>query len=548
MRNIKIYDTFKSLLVVLLAAFFITSCKKNEEENLEPARLFKAGEISIASGETSAKLKWPVPILSAGKPLTYTVDFSTDQAFSTIAYTKVVDTAGITVTDENLLVKTKYYARVKANAFQDQPESKYTISSTFEITGLQLFQQIRDEEIKETTATLRFAKTVGLTSIVLKPATGTAITVALTVADAAAGLKAITGLTGGTLYTATLQIGTRPVGTLTFSTLATTNYSVIVTNAADLISNIASAAGGAVIGLAPGTYDISAVTTNIVSKSITLKSTSGDPANTKVIFKEITLENTGAGVTLSGIEFDGNNTAAYFLNLIGTVAANGAAATFTNINVDNCIVHGTTTAFLRANRGTAARDHKINGITVNNSTVYDMGANSSASYYAFHLDKLEFKTLTISKSTFYNFGAGLLTANTLIASDIPVININFSTFNAFGSNTKYILVDANTNPINATIANNIFANAPKGPVNAAAIRSSGTGSTVAFTNNNVFNLFNAVGGNVAVTFPATVTVTGPQSINLGWDMNTVSFTLPANSPLRTASTTGGPIGAPKWTY
>ena len=550
-----IYQSGTKLVLLFAAILLITACEKNEEETLPAPRLFKASDIKVEAGQTSAKIKWGVPLLSTGKALTYTVDFSTSPAFTTIAYTKVVDTAGITVTEDNIALRTTYYARVKANAFGDQPESKSITSSSFSLTGIQLFAPVRDTELRENSVTLRFANDATITSIKLTPENGTAITIPITTADLTAaganatppGKKDITGLTGGVKYTAQLLGGTKDKGILTFTTLAVTNYTLKISPTDDLAATITAAANGAVIGLNPGTYNVTALNTYITGKTITLKSTSGNPADTKVNFKEIDLEGTGAGVTLSGIEFDGTTAAAaYFLNFIGTQAANGAAATFTNVVVDNCIVHGTTTSFLRANRGTAVKDHKITGITVSNSVVYDMGANSSAAYYTFHLDKLEFKTLTVSKSTFYNSGAGLITANTLIGSDIPVITVSYNTINGFGGAAKYAVLDANTNPVNATIQNNIIANTPRSAtVAAAAIRSSGTGSTVVFTYNNTFGLFTAVGGTTAVTIPASLT---NQTVDLGWNFATVNFTLPVGSSLRTSSSNSTALGDPRWTY
>jgi hypothetical protein len=539
---------FKFVVLLLIIAA-ISSCKKEDDVPTEPARIFKPSDVKIAAGETSAKLTWTVPLMSTGKTFKYSIDFSTDSLFATVNYTTIADTAGVTVTEDNLAVRTKYYARVKANATESQPESKYIRSGAFQLTGIQLFTDIRDNEIKENNITLRYTPTVGLTSIVLTLATGTATTVTLSTTDASAGLKAITGLTAGTKYIAELFAGTKSKGITTFTTLAPTTYTVKLNPGDDLAAAISSSANGAIIGLNPGTYTLSA-TAFITQKTITIKSTSGNPTDTKVNYKEIDLEGTGAGVTLSGIEFDGTASASlYFFNFIGSQAANGAAATFTNVVVDNCIAHGSTTSFLRGDRGTAARDFKITGITVNNSIVYDMGLNGSSAYYTFHVNKMQFNTITISKSTFYNAGPGLVTASTTYAGDvIPTVAITNSTFNGFGGNAKYALLDANANPINFTILNSIFANTPKsGTVNATAIRGTGAGSTLKISNSNYFNLFSALTGGTALTF-GTATLASNQSINTGWTTTTTDFTIAVGSPLRSAGSTGGPIGDPRWTY
>lgn len=544
-----IYQLGFKLMLLSLLAIAISSCKKEDEAPTDPARIFKPSDVKIAAGETAAKLTWTLPIMSTGKALKYSIDFSTDSLFSAIKYTTTSDTAGVTVTEENLAVRTKYYARVKANATESQPESKYVRSSAFQLTGIQLFLAIRDAEIKENNIVLRYTPTVGLSSIVLTPTTGVAITSTLSTTDATAGLKSVTGLTAGTKYTAELFQGTKSKGITTFTTLAPTTYTIKLNPGDDLAAAITGAANGAVIGLNPGTYNLT-LASFITQKTITIKSTSGNPSDTKINYKEIDIEGTGAGVTLSGIELDGTlNTSSYFLNLIGSQAVNGAAATFTNIVVDNCIVHGSTTAFLRGDRGTGARDFKITGITVNNSVVYDMGANGTSTYYTFNITKLQFSTITVSKSTFYNCGPGLVLASTIATGDqTPSVLISNSTINGFGGSAKYALLDANTNPINFSIQNSIFANTPKSStVVAAAIRGTGTGSSIAITNSNYFNLSTALTGGTALTFgPAVLTST--QTINLGWTAATNDFTLPVGSALRTAGSTGGAIGDPRWTF
>ncbi|TCO19358.1 uncharacterized protein DUF4957 [Pedobacter psychrotolerans] len=536
-----------AMLVLMIIA--LNACKKSEDQPDEPARLFKPSEVKITSGETQAKLTWTVPLMATGKTLKYSIDFSTDSTFATIKYSATSDTAGVTVTEDNIPVRTKYYARVKANATADQPESKYVRSSVFQLSGTQLFLAVRDNDIKETNITLRFKPTVGLSSIVLTPATGAAVTTSLSTADAAAGIKTISGINAGVLYSAELFDGTKSKGLVTFTTLLPTNYTVKLNPGDDLAAAITNAANGAIIGLNPGTYTLAA-TSFITQKTITIKSTSGNPTDTKVNYKEIDLEGTGAGVTLSGIEFDGTAGASlYFINFIGSQAANGSAATFTNVVVENCIVHGSTTAFLRGDRGTAARDFKITNITVNNTIVYDMGLNGSSAYYTFHVNKMQFNTIGISKSTFYNAGPGLVTASTTYAGDVvPTVAISNSTFNGFGGNAKYILLDANANPIKFTILNSILANTPKsGTVNAAAIRSTGAGSTLSISNSNYFNLSSALTGGTTLTF-GTATLTSNQTQNLGWSATTTDFTLSANSTLRTAGNTGSSIGDPRWTY
>lgn len=546
MNRFLLLPDFKIVFLFVLV-IFISSCKKDAEQPSEAPRSFKPSDVKVAAGATSAKLTWTKPILSTG-PLSYSVDFSMDSTFATVIYTATSDTTGVVVTDENLTVRTPYFARVKAVATTTQPESKYLRSASFQLSGVQLFLPVRDNEIKETNVSLRFTPETGLTIIVLTPATGSAITAVLTAGDAAAGIKAIAGLTGSTRYTAELFAGTKSKGITSFTTQVQTVYTAKLSPGDDLAAAISGAANGAIIGLEPGVYTLSAATF-ITQKSITLKSTSGNPSDTKVNFKEFDIEGTGAGISFSGIEFDGTpNAALYFINFIGSQAASASAATFTNVGVDNCFVHGAATSFLRADRGAAARDFKINGISVNNSILYDMGTNGSSAYYTFHLNKMQFNTLTVSNSTLYNAGPGLIAASTTVTADIPVIVIRNTTVNGFGGNAKYALLDVSANPVNFSIQNSIIANTPKsGLVNAAAVRSTGPGSTLSMSNTNYFNLSTAVTGGAPLTF-GTMTLSNTQTQVLSWNSETSVFTLPAGSPLRTASNSGTAIGDPRWTY
>jgi hypothetical protein len=540
--NINIYSSFLAFSFLLL----ITSgCKKvNTSTDLSTPRLFKPGAITVSAGQTSAKISWVVPLFASGQKLSYTAEFSKDTLFATTDFTLTTDTAGVTATDDKLAVRQKYYVRVKANAYADQPESKWMESSGFSISGTQLFQPVRELEIKETSVTLRFTPTVGLNKITLTPATGQAVNVALTTTEAAAGLKVLTGLAPATKYSAELFLDTKSKGFLTFTTLPVTVYSVTLNPGDDLAATIAAAANNAIIGLNPGTYNLTAIATPILNKTITLKSTSYNPKDTKVNFKEFTLKGTGAGIKVSGIEFDGiaPGSASYFINLTGAVA-DADAAQFTSITIENCIIHNTANCLIRANRA-AVGAHKIDFIKVTNTIGYD---NPVSTYDYFTLDKLAFNRLDVTKSTFYNLSRSIINCPTVLTGlPAPVMVIDQCDFNNLGSDaTKYVILDANTNPVTFTMQNSIIANVPRvAGVAAAAIRASV--GTVSFNNNDVFKFVTTLGGTTAVTLPATAT--NNRTTDLGWNATTTDFTLPATSDLRTFSTTGAAIGDPRWTY
>lgn len=537
------------LLFALLVVTVFFACKK-DNETLEAPRLFKVSNIKVSTAQTSATLTWTAPLMSTGQSLHYTIDIAQDSTFATIDFTYHTDSLQLTVTDDSLKTKTHYYARVKADATATQAESKYLrTTSYFQISGLQLFLAVRDNEIKENSIVLRYMPTIGLSSIVLSYKNGKDSTVILSTSDASAGFKSITGLQAATTYTAELFLGTRNVGSTSFTTLAKTNYSVILNPGDDLGATIQAAANNAIIGLNPGSYNLS-VATFITQKTLTLQSTSGNPTDTKITSKELDLEGTGAGLTLSGLEIDGtSNSASYIVNLIGSQANNASAAGFTNVTIDNCIIHGAANCLLRGDRGSAASVQQIGTMSVSNSLVYDIGSNGASTYCLFNVSKLQFTAINMTKSTLYNFGPGIAVASTVLTGSVPSITIDHCTMNGWGGATKYLLLDANTNPVNFSLKNSIFANSPKaGTVNANALRSAGSNISTTVSNCNYFSLWSALSGGSALAFPATVSMSSNQVLDLGWTTMTTDFTLPASSVLRSAADDGKAIGDPRWTY
>lgn len=556
MKKILNLNSYLSLLAVGLLLLIAGGCKKvNVSDDLSTPRLFKPGGLSVSADQTTAKVSWTATLFTTGFKPTYTAQFSRDTTFATVDFTMTTDSIAVTATDDKLIPRQKYWVRVKTNASNGQAESNWIESSKFSITGIQLFLPVRELEIKETAVTLRFTPTVGLTKITMTPASGTAFDVTLSTADAAAGFKVITGLSPATAYTAELY-DTKSKGYVNFTTQPLTTYSVILNNGDDLAAAIAAAANNAVIGLNPGTYNLTAIATAIIQKTITLKSTSYNPKDTKVTFKEFTLKGTGAGINLIGIEFDGAapGSAAYFINLTGAVA-DADASTFTSITVDNCIVHNLANCFIRANRA-AVNAHKIDFIKVNNTIAYDV--TSSSTYDFFTLDKLNFNKLDITKSSFYNLGRSVINCPTVLTqTPAPAITINQCDFNNLGLDaTKYVILDANTNSVTFSMTNSIFANTPRvSGVNAAAVRATGAATAITMVNNNFFKFFTTTAQTATVSLPSQAV--NNTATDLGWTAaqtafsatpGTGDFTLPVGSSLRTSSTIGGAIGDPRWAY
>jgi hypothetical protein len=543
----KISNTF---IPVFLVGVTLVACKK-ETDSLEPMRMFTpAGAIKSDNGETRVKLTWnPSLYTTASSGVTYTVEVAADTLFATpVILTVQTDTAGVVFTDEQLEIKTNYFARIRANALGDRPESKPVVSNRFRIRGEQIFSPVIGNDIRDKSVLLRWRETADLTKIVVTRAGGSnPIEYSVTAEDIAAEQKRLTGLTPSQNYTAEIFAGARSKGIISFTTKEESNFTITVAPTDNLHEIIASAENGDVIGLEPGVHDYSDANLVIAQKHLTIQSVSGNPENTKLLFKEVNLKGTGAGVKLSGIHFDGTAAnAAYFLNLSG-MGSDSEAANFTSILVENSIVQYTANCFMRANRG-GNNAHKIESIVITNTIGYDNGASSTYNYIM--LDKLEFKKLEITNSTFFNSARAFISwATNLTMPAKPVITMDQVTLNSFGYATRNnILMDANGNLVNFTLQNSIIANAPRQEsVGTSLVRAAAEGSDISVRNNNLFKLTTGGETPAPLTFPSYVQQSNNQAVDLGWTPTTRTFELPTGSPLRTAGTTGGAIGDPRWT-
>lgn len=551
------YKNIVGLWLPALLVLFALSCEKKIEQEFVPERMFMPGDIVATNGETSVKLQWRNSLFTETIPESYTVQIAKDSLFAgAIDHTVETDTNAITITDAVLTVKQKYFARVKANALGSSAESKWVNSSGFLITGEQIFLAINDAELKDKSVVLKWRVTPGITKIVLTPDGGAAADHTVAAGEATAGSKLITGLTPKTKYKAEIFAGTLPKGLINFETKELSLYTVRLSPGQSLFDAVTAAANNDVIGLEPGTYDIkdgAGVFANlaILQKTISIVSVSNDPTNTKVNFREITLRGTGAGVTLKGIEFDGapstaaGQQALYFLNLTGATTDDGAS-TFTDIIVENCIVHDMGNDFLRGNRA-ANNAHKINSVKVKSSRLYN-SAMINNNYTFLQINKLEFQAIEFTNSTLYNLGRGLIDwdANITVPGT-PYILIDQCTINNLGlAGLDNSLLDLNANAISVTIRNSIIGNIPYPGQTVGNNLMRGANSTVTVTHTNYFKFSNGAATPIALTFPATVALVNTKTIDLGWISTTTDFSLPAGHELRTSGTSGGAVGDPRW--
>ncbi len=542
-----------SSLLVLVIMIVWSGCTKTDEEPVLP-RQFKPGDFTIQAGETQARLQWGASQFAA--PGTkYRLEVSTDTNFAAAAPISVELEENVYVlTEADLEVEVKYFARVKASAINTTDESGWVHSNGFMITGEQIFFPVLDAELKDKAVTLRWRPTNGLTRIALTPDGGAVQNITLDAADNTAALKLITDLTAETNYTAAIYAGNVRKGIISFTTKEPSIYTTVLTPADNLVNAVAAAADGDMIGLEPGTYDCVDATSAYVNlvieqKSITIASVSGNPADTKVNYREITLKGSGAGVKLMGISFDGlaaGSGSLYFLNLVGQ-NSDSEASDFRSIEVNNCVVSNMGNCFFRGNRA-ANNAHKMDTMRILNSVIKD--SRHISAYTFFTMEKLEFESLELVNSTFHRLGRAFIGYSTNITVPLtPRILINQCTINSFGRDGRNnFFIDMNANQCNLSISNSIIANTPMPgqTTGSSLIRGGNAVATLSFSN--YFNLSDGAATPADLSWPALLTQQNVSMENLGWNNDTDDFTLPAASPLRTAGSSGGPIGDPRWAF
>lgn len=556
---------YRQLFCLLVLGLVFAACSKSIDGIVDDPsmnRSFIPSNLRTRTAVDSAIITWNLPVLASGKKYSYTIDVSRDSLFGSIDFTTVSDTTGVVILEPTLALATKYFARVKVNAYKGASESKYlTGTSSFAINGQQYLKAIRDFEITKSSVLLHWytnVQTAGVDKIVLLPADGgNAVEIPVSASEAMSGVKLAGGLQPDKNYRIQLLAAGKSKGITNFKTAPDIVYTTTISPTADLAATINAAADGDIIGLTPGTYSLASAF-NLLNKTVTIRSVSNNPADTKIKIREFSLVGDGAGVTFAGLDIDGNyagtSLGVQFLQLKGNATTTNAPATFKNINLDNCIIHDYTRCFFLGNLGAAVNDQKMGTFSINNCIVYNIDRLSTGSYYTFSMEKLLFSVFAIRKSTFYAVGQGMvnMSTNNLSTTVLPAVTIDYCTFNNVGGGSgKQLLIDANANRVAFNFTNNIIANTPIAGTLSGSFRATSTtvGNVKNFSNNNYFKLYSALPSS---PLPLTgLDQVGNQQIDLGWGATTTSFSLigvPQDSPLFKTSRSGTVVGDPRWAY
>lgn len=526
-------------------------------------KMFTPLSLEVANLENSAEISWDPALFTSDINETYTAEVSEDSLFTNteeIILSKETDSTGVVFYSDEVAVRKKYFVRVKTNSETESLASNWSESTSFRIVGTQYLQKIYGPDVQDTQVSVKWEVIEGVTSFELQEYTqeeeeeavliGDPMSYDISAEEASQGNKIITGLEPNTKYYIDLYKGNTSVGYGSFKTKETTEFTLIISEGDNIQEIVNNAADGAVIGVNPGNYD---ATENFVlqGKSITLQGTSNNPSDTKISFKEFQLNDTGAGITLKNLELDGaTNGANYLINLTST---DSEPADFENVHIENCEVYGVGTSAFRCNRGPTG-GYTMDTFSINYSIFHDFNISN----YAFlHLEELIFENVSLTNSTFYEISDLFMRYRKDFSdpapSQTPTITIENCTINSIGYAQNYTLIDANTVDVNLVVQNSIIANLPRveGSLGSTDLyRLNGQNSSIIMSYNNLYNL--TTGGDDAqpLTFPevATNTINNNFEIELDWDNQTTDFTIPANSALQNASSSGGPIGDPRWWY
>ncbi|MFT3825390.1 MAG: DUF5123 domain-containing protein [Chitinophagaceae bacterium] len=392
------YNIIKIFIPVLCCAIAgVISCKKNNESLEAMRRFMPSGDIKSTSGETNVFLYWNASLYTSSTDTTvkYRIQVSKDSLFNTVERTYQRDTTGITITDDDLVVRQKYYARVKTLGADTTLDSKWLRSSSFTITGEQIFLTIADGDLLDNAALLKWKATAGLTKITITPAGGSATDIALTSTDITASQKLIQSLQGGTTYTAEIFLGTKSKGIITFTTKSPITGDIIdlrgITGRPSVLADtLPQIAAGSVVLLKRGqTYEIA--TSMNLSKTVTIMSgydfsnelarinmtgnfnVTASSVIDSIVFSSVKLVgaayassyvfNISNACTVKKMVFDGCQTEIFR----GVVRLQTAVINMTDFKMNNCIADSI------SNYGIINVDNvncKIDNISITNSTIY----------------------------------------------------------------------------------------------------------------------------------------------------------------------------------
>jgi hypothetical protein len=491
---------YKGLLSMFLLVVFSAGCESYNEavlQDIGASREFSPiGLTAKIRTQTTVELNWTTKEDADH----YVVEFSADDTeFKTIYKTINVTAAELPV-QVQLEGETVYSIRVKAVSATGLEDSKW---STITATTLseQLFSDVQDADIEATQVTLRWVSNSNVTQITLTPGE---ITHVITPEEKTAGVAVVTGLTGETIYTATLLNGVKKKGIKTFTTGIDIGTGILVKSTDDLNAKINESPDGAVLVLMPGDYKV--YTGEIIlNKSITIRGLR--PGDKPKLHVRFTINSAATALSLIDLDLNGDKT-------LTDVTRHNQSGTYGKLLFSGCIIHDFDRSLAAGASGVAA---KIESVTIENSILTNVGSAAAGGEFIDYRSAFV-ANIIITKSTFNNcaparafiredptttFGTGL-TSNTLIDSCTFYGVTNTTAANGY---CMFYIRFVNNSTI---VRNSIFAETIARHVNNAAT------ATPTFSNNNYYNAatLNMASPVAPVKSDATGSALNPQFVNV----------------------------------
>lgn len=385
----KVMKKYIKLIAGCLLAGAMAACSDAPDEltNVDYDRLFSPTELSVrVRNQVNATITWKAVDKAAG----YTVEVYDNEALEGTPVKEAQVTEN-TVTFSELPSDSKFWVRVKATG-SAVPESKW-VSVDFKTDSENIFQNVASDDITANSVTLRWEAGKTATEITLTPGD---ITHNVTADEVAAGAATITGLKSETTYTAVLKNGTATRGTVSFTTQIDLGDAVILRATADeaaLTNFFASIEEGTSVCLLPaedGTNTFPAVKISL-PKGCTIMGLAAQPVVCGLSFL---IEPTASSVTLKDLTFDNTGAAENFPLVDYTGSQAGA-----NLTIENCVVKGTYKNLLAE---TNSAEAAMGVLTVKNCVMTGISGRA----IDFQKKKINFQTVNISNSTFYEMCSG----------------------------------------------------------------------------------------------------------------------------------------------
>ena len=328
----------------------------------------------------------------------------------------------VPVTITGLEGETQYSFRVQATDGNASRDSKWS-GAYAKTDAKQIFKNVKEEDIKGTSVTLRWPAGEEAATITLTPGD---IVYNVTADDIAAGAATVTGLTAETEYTAVLaRANGKTRGTINFKTgidLAETD--ILVKAGSDISAAIKDAPEGYRLIVEPGTYGIATDAADhggsiTISKALTIKGLRQN--DHPVIMGRFKVEAPFAvdQVTLDGTDTDGGQCFDFTAdgNIESLSVTNSEVKNYTKgffyinkaVLVNTITIEGNIISNIECSGGDFLDSRKggYNSLSFKNNTVFE----SAKERDIFRMDDAS-KTITatpnivVDHNTFYNVGSG----------------------------------------------------------------------------------------------------------------------------------------------